>query len=31
MASASANREETTQMIVNWLRLDREVAVRSYE
>lgn len=31
MAFASANREETTQLLVNWLRLDREVAARSYE
>jgi NitT/TauT family transport system substrate-binding protein len=31
MAFASANREETTQLLMNWLRLDREVAVRSYD
>jgi len=31
MAFAGANREETTQLLVNWLRLDREVAARSYE
>jgi NitT/TauT family transport system substrate-binding protein len=31
MAFASANREETVQMLINWLRLDREVATRSYE
>ena len=31
MAFASANREETIQVLVNWLRLDREVASRSYE
>ena len=31
MAFASANREETTQILVNWLRLDREVAARSYD
>ena len=30
MAFAGANREETTQILVNWLRLDREVASRSY-
>jgi ABC-type nitrate/sulfonate/bicarbonate transport system substrate-binding protein len=31
MAFASANREETTQILVNWLRVDQEVAARSYE
>lgn len=31
MAYASANREETLQMLINWLKLDREVATRSYE
>jgi ABC-type nitrate/sulfonate/bicarbonate transport system substrate-binding protein len=31
MAFASANREETIQILINWLKLDREVAVRSYE
>jgi NitT/TauT family transport system substrate-binding protein len=31
MAFASANREETIQMVMNWLKLDREVAARSYE
>lgn len=31
MAFAGANREETTQILVNWLRLDREVAARSYD
>jgi len=31
MAFAAANREETTQMIVNWLKVDQEVAARSYE
>ena len=31
MAFAGANREETIQMLVNWLRLDREVAAKSYE
>jgi len=31
MAFAGANREETTQLLVNWLRLDREVAARSYD
>jgi len=31
MAFASANREETTQLLVNWLRLDRDIATRSYE
>ena len=29
MAFASANREETTQILVNWLRVDQEVAARS--
>ena len=31
MAFASANREETTQILINWLKLDREVAARSYD
>jgi NitT/TauT family transport system substrate-binding protein len=31
MAFAGANREETTQMLINWLKLDRDVAARSYE
>ncbi|MBI2535034.1 MAG: ABC transporter substrate-binding protein, partial [Deltaproteobacteria bacterium] len=31
MAFASANREETTQILANWLRIDQEVAVRSYD
>ena len=31
MAFAAANREETTQILINWLRLDREVAARSYD
>jgi ABC-type nitrate/sulfonate/bicarbonate transport system substrate-binding protein len=31
MAFASANREETIQLLMNWLKLDREVAARSYE
>ena len=31
MAFAVANREETTQLLMNWLRLVREVAARSYE
>jgi NitT/TauT family transport system substrate-binding protein len=31
MAFAAANREETTQMIVNWLKVDQEVAAKSYE
>ena len=31
MAFASANREETVQLLINWLKLDREVAARSYE
>ena len=31
MAFAAANREETTQMLMNWLKLDHEVASRSYE
>ena len=31
MAFAGANREETTQILINWLKLDREVAARSYE
>ncbi len=31
MAFAGANREETTQILVNWLKLDREVAAKSYE
>lgn len=31
LAFAGANREETTQILVNWLQLDREVAARSYD
>jgi NitT/TauT family transport system substrate-binding protein len=31
MAFAGANREETLQILINWLKLDREVAARSYE
>ena len=31
MAFAGAHREETIQVLMNWLRLDREVASRSYE
>ena len=31
MAFAAANREKTTQILINWLKLEREVAVRSYE
>ena len=31
MAFAAANREETIQILINWLKLDREVAARSYE
>jgi NitT/TauT family transport system substrate-binding protein len=31
MTFAAANREETTQIIVNWLKVDPEVAARSYE
>jgi NitT/TauT family transport system substrate-binding protein len=31
MAFATANREETIQLLMNWLRLDHEVATRSYE
>jgi NitT/TauT family transport system substrate-binding protein len=31
MAFAGANREETIQILINWLKLDREVAARSYE
>jgi len=31
MAFASASREETIQILINWLKLDREVATRSYE
>lgn len=31
MAFAGANREETTQILMSWLRLDREVAARSYD
>ena len=31
MAFAGVNREETTQILINWLKLDREVAARSYE
>jgi NitT/TauT family transport system substrate-binding protein len=31
MAFATATREETIQLLMNWLRLDHEVATRSYE
>lgn len=31
MAFASAHREDTTQMLVAWLRVDREVATHSYD
>ena len=31
MAFAAANREETIQILINWLKLDREVAARSYD
>src|SRR5262245_19277545 len=31
MAFGTANREETVQMMMNWLKLDREIAARSYE
>jgi NitT/TauT family transport system substrate-binding protein len=31
MVFAGANREETIRLMMNWLRLDREVAARSYE
>jgi NitT/TauT family transport system substrate-binding protein len=31
MAFAGANREETTQMITNWIKVDRQVAAKSYE
>jgi ABC-type nitrate/sulfonate/bicarbonate transport system substrate-binding protein len=31
MTFAAANREETTQIIINWLKVDQEVAARSYE
>ena len=31
MAFASRHREEITQMLVNWLRVEQEVATRSYE
>ena len=31
MRFAAANQEETIQMLMNWLKLDREVAERSYE
>jgi ABC-type nitrate/sulfonate/bicarbonate transport system substrate-binding protein len=31
MGFAAANREETVQILINWLKLDREVAERSYE
>ncbi|MSP38730.1 MAG: ABC transporter substrate-binding protein [Deltaproteobacteria bacterium] len=31
MAFAGANREETTQILMHWLKLDREVAARSYD
>jgi ABC-type nitrate/sulfonate/bicarbonate transport system substrate-binding protein len=31
MSFASANREETTQIITNWLKVAPEIATRSYE
>ena len=31
MTFAAANREETTQIIINWLKVDQEVAAKSYE
>jgi NitT/TauT family transport system substrate-binding protein len=31
MTFAAANREETTQIILNWLKVEQEVAARSYE
>jgi ABC-type nitrate/sulfonate/bicarbonate transport system substrate-binding protein len=31
MSFAGANREETTQIIVNWLKVDQEVAAKSYD
>jgi ABC-type nitrate/sulfonate/bicarbonate transport system substrate-binding protein len=31
MAFASANREATIRMLINWLKVDREIAARSYE
>jgi NitT/TauT family transport system substrate-binding protein len=31
IAFASANREETTQILVNWLKIDPEVAARGYD
>jgi NitT/TauT family transport system substrate-binding protein len=31
MVFAGANREETTQILMNWLKLDREIAARSYD
>jgi len=31
MAFAAANREETIQILINWLKLDREISARSYE
>lgn len=31
MAFGVANREETIQLMMNWLKLDRDVAARSYE
>jgi NitT/TauT family transport system substrate-binding protein len=31
MTFAAANREETTQLIINWLKVDQEVAAKSYE
>ena len=31
MAFARTHPEETMQMLVNWLRVDQEVAARSYE
>ena len=31
MTFAAANREETTQIIINWLKVDPEVAAKSYD
>ena len=31
MAFAATNREETIQILINWLKLDREISARSYE
>jgi NitT/TauT family transport system substrate-binding protein len=31
MSFAGANREETTQIIVNWLKVDQDVAAKSYD